>query len=111
MGDAYYEVYIREYLIKKGLTNLDKLHKATLNFVSRTAQMKIYNQIMPKLSEEELSICKRGRNYHFKERSEEYLIASGLEALIGYLYLLGKTERLEELMQLIIVLGEEDHHE
>ncbi len=108
IGDAYYELYIRHHLIKKGITNLDKLHKETLKYVSRTSQTIIFNKLVKYLTEEEINIYKKGRNYHYKERNEEYLSASGLEALIGYLYLSNLITHLEEIMELVIKLVEEN---
>lgn len=98
VGDAYYELCIRNHLINKGYTSLYKLHDECVKYVSAKAQAYIVNEIMSELSEEEESVFKRGRNYSYKNKSPEYVKASGFEALLGYLFLLSRFERLEYLV-------------
>lgn len=113
IGDAYFELAIREYLLKKGITNQNKLHKLAVNYVSAKSHSKIFDKIESKLTEEELQIYKRGRNhnYHVSRKNlnlDDYLKSSGFEALIGYLYLL-KKERLKEIVDLSIKAVEEEN--
>ena len=109
IGDAYLELYVRNHIINLGITSLKKLHNESVKFVSRTSQHKLITTILPTLSEEEVMIFKRGRNYHYKTRTEEYVNASGLEALLGYLYLTKNENRLEELMKQMIEMVEKDN--
>lgn len=107
IGDAYYELVIREYLINKKITNLHKLHKQSVKYVSSTAHNNIMQKIMPLLTEEEIDIFHRGRNYSYNNRRKnikrnEHVNSSGFEALIGYLYLLENKERLDEIINLAI---------
>jgi len=107
IGDAYYELRVRDYVISKGITHLQKLHNESVKFVSRTAQSWLLQTLYPILTDEERNIYKRGRNYRYKDHSEEYLIASGFEAIIGYLYLNQQYDRFDELFGFITTLIEE----
>lgn len=106
IGDAYYELYIRNYVISKGITSLKRLHNECVKYVSRTAQAMIASNFLNIFTEEELDIFKRGRNYDYKTKTSEYINASGLEAVIGYLYLKKDLERLEFLMKTLIEMVE-----
>ncbi len=106
VGDAYYELYIREYLINKGITSLKRLHDYSVKYVSRTAQANIINKLMSSLTSEEIDIFKRGRNYNYKDKTSDYINASGFEALIGYLYLKKDNLRLDFFMNKIIEMVE-----
>lgn len=104
VGDAYYELRVRLYLLEKGITNPNKLHKEAVSYVSASAHSKIIDIIKDSLSEEEMGIFKRGRNYNYKHsrknlKMDEYLASSGFEALVGYLYLLDRKDRLEEILK------------
>jgi ribonuclease-3 family protein len=98
IGDAYFELYIRNYVLHKGYTKLNDLHTQSVKYVSRTSQSKIINALLSELTEEEISIFKRGRNFNYKNTDGEYVNASGFEALIGYLYLKQNKDRLEYLV-------------
>ena len=111
IGDAYYELVIREYVIKKDITSLYKLHEECVKYVSRSAQYKIILAIMDKLTSEEEDIFRRGRNYNYKDKTVEYIYASGFEAIIGYLYLLNRMDRLNEIVDLSIKVIEENNNE
>ncbi len=111
IGDAYYELVIREYLINKKITKSHKLHDECVHYVSSTAHNIIMEKILPLLSEEEIDVFHRGRNYNYNSRRknvkrDEYVNSSGFEALIGYLYLLDNKERLEEIINLAINIVE-----
>lgn len=111
IGDAYYELAIRNYVLKKDITSLYRLHDECVKFVSRDAQYKIIVNLMDKLSLEEQEIFKRGRNYNYKSKTKEYIWASGFEAVIGYLYLNGQKERLDEIIASAINIIEDNNYE
>ena len=73
IGDAYFELYIRNYVLHKGVTKLNKLHNECVKYVSRDSQYKIISNLINELSEEELNIFKRGRNYDYKTKTVEYI--------------------------------------
>jgi len=98
VGDAYFELCIRNYALHKGYTKLRDLHSQCVKYVSRTSQNKIILKLLPELSEEEVVIFKRGRNFDYKNKDSEYVNASGFEALIGYLYLKQKNDRLQYII-------------
>lgn len=109
IGDAVYEIYVRQYALSIGLTKVNNMHKKVVEFTSGEAQAKIIKGFLNDniLTEEEISIYKRGRNSHVNSNRKNidlanYLDATGFEALIGYLYLSGKIDRLEELLKLIL---------
>ena len=111
MGDAVYEKYIREYVIRQGLCKNGLLHKKSIKYVSANGQVKILKRIEEKLTEEELDIVRRGRNSNPHSHAKnadivDYKYATGFEALIGYLYLTEQKERLEEVLKMCI----EDAH-
>lgn len=117
LGDAVYELRIREYLLNKGYTKVNTLNKKCVEFTSGKKQADfIYFLINDKiLNDNELQIYKRGRNSHIGSVRknidiETYLCATGFEALIGYLYLSDKN-RLDEIMDLIIKRKEENSNE
>jgi ribonuclease-3 family protein len=115
IGDAYYELYIRKYLIDKGITKSNDLRKASIKYVSATAHLLIVGKILELLDEKELDIFKRGRNNSSvlktkSARTYSHQQSSGFEAVIGYCYLLGNHDRLLFLMQKaieIVAKGEE----
>lgn len=107
MGDAVYEKYIREYVIRQGLCKNGLLHKKSIKYVSANGQVKILKRIEEKLTEEELDIVRRGRNSNPHSHAKnadivDYKYATGFEALIGYLYLTEQNERLEEILKMCI---------
>jgi ribonuclease III family protein len=116
MGDAVYETYVRQLLLTKGKIKPNQLHRAATNYVSAKAQAAILKKLFEedRLTDEEVSIVKRGRNA--KSGSvpkntdvQTYNHSTAFEALIGYLFLLNRTERLEELIKIIFELkGKEE---
>ena len=110
IGDAIYEVYVRKYALSLGLTKVNNLHKKVIEFTKGEAQAKVIRELIASgaLTDEEIAIYKRGRNSHINSNRKNidlanYLDATGFEALIGYLYLSEKIERLEELINLTLV--------
>ena len=107
VGDAVFELMVRTYLCTTGTLTAKKLHNGTVAMVSAAAQAKAVEYILPLLSEDELAVFKRGRNTHSSHipkacTLQQYLNATGLESLFGYLYLCGNTERLGSLFEEII---------
>ncbi|MBN2268661.1 MAG: ribonuclease III [Acholeplasmataceae bacterium] len=104
IGDAYYELQVRKYLIDKKLTNVNDLHKQAVRFTSGIAQAKIMTYFIDKLviSSDELDLFKRGRNASGPGRknidAKTYHLATGFEALIGSLYL-NNIERANTLIE------------
>lgn len=102
LGDAVIELYIRENLIKKHNESAGNLHKMALSYVSASAQSKALSEILPLLSEEEEAVYKRGRNAKKtvpkSSDSSDYHRSTGLESLMGYLYLSGRNDRIKELL-------------
>ncbi len=115
IGDGVYEMYIRSYILKghKGLSS-HKLHVKAINFVKASAQSDISKELEQYLTEEEISIFKRGRNAKSPSVPKnadvrEYRNATGLEALIGYLYMINDIKRLEEIMVKSIEIRENNN--
>ena len=107
VGDGVYELLVRTYLCSQGNQTVLKLHKDSVNLVKATAQAKFADKIKPLLTEEEMAFFRRGKNAHThaapKSASpQEYAKATGLEALFGALYLLGKTARHNELFHIMM---------
>ena len=107
IGDAVYEVYIRVHITKLGFAKTNALHKEATTYVSARAQANILTKIEANLSEEELNIVRRGRNAHSHTIPKnatiaDYKKATAFEALIGYLFLSKRNERLEEIISIAI---------
>ena len=107
MGDCVFEILCRSYLCAKGEKTVDKLHRDTISMVKDTSQAKLMEKMLPLLTEEELAYYRRGKNSHVhavpkSATPQEYAKATGLEALFGALWLLGRTERLNELFQAVV---------
>ena len=106
VGDVVFELLVRERLVADGDRPVGQLHNMAVTQVKASAQAVAYHLLEPVLDEEELSILKRGRNSHSvhppkNSHPQDYRKATGVEALFGYLYLKGRTERVEELFRLI----------
>ena len=105
IGDAVYDLVIRSVLVNRGNTAVNNLHKKASAIVKAPAQAAVAAAIMEDLTEEERDIYRRGRNSkpHTKAKNAstmEYLEATGLEAVIGFLYLKGDTDRALDLVKL-----------
>lgn len=99
IGDAAYELVIRTMVVEKGNRQASQLHRLTTSYVKAQAQAAMIEALESELTEEELAIYKRGRNaksYTSAKNASilDYRKATGLEALIGYLYLSGREERV-----------------
>ncbi len=105
VGDAVYGLYVRTALAEINRPS-GELHRLSVKLVNASAQARAYALLEPQLSEKEISVFKRGRNFHTSSTPKnasngEYHTATGLECLFGFLYLSGNTERSEELFQII----------
>ena len=108
LGDSLYESIVREYLIKKNISNVNDLQSKSLNYVSAKSQARILQELIDNgiLTDEELVIVKRGRNHKSTRHPKScdaitYKHATAFETLIGYLHLKNKDERILEIMQTI----------
>ena len=106
IGDCVYEMLVRESLVLQANRPLNDLHRESIKFVSARAQTLAYDKIKNMLTEQETAVYKRGRNakvgHNPKSASQgEYHIATGIEALFGYLYLSEQTDRIKELFKII----------
>ena len=107
MGDCVFEILCRAYLCTRGDKTVDKLHRDTINMVKATSQAKFAEKMLPLLSEEELAYYRRGKNSHVhavpkSATPAEYARATGVEALFGALYLLGRKERINEIFKTVM---------
>lgn len=109
IGDAVFEIKIREYALGLGYSNVNKLHKLVCSYTSGKAQSEIVEYLLANnlLSEKEQEIYKRGRNSHNHSVRKNidiksYMEATGFEALIGYLYLNNDFTRINELVSICI---------
>lgn len=110
LGDTIYEDYVREYLIKKGIANVNELQTESIKYSSAKAQCEIVKRLIDEdfFNNEELEIIKRARNHKGNSHPKNcdivtYKYATGLEALIGYLKLDNNINRIEEIMKNILV--------
>lgn len=106
VGDAVYELLYRSKLCTDGHTAVAEMHRMTVAFVRAEAQAEVAAKLLPVLTTEEASVYKRGRNAKVNSVPHnadigQYHAATGLEALFGWLYLLGRTERINELFNII----------
>ncbi len=106
LGDAVYEVMVREHLTLSEERKTEDLHRRAVGYVSAQAQSRAMERIAPLLTEDELQAFKRGRNAHVSHTPKgattaQYHCATGFEALFGWLYLNGRIERLRELFDII----------
>jgi ribonuclease-3 family protein len=105
LGDSVMELYVRERLVKSGITRAGELNARAHEIVRATSQAKAFHRIEEMLTEQEMDYFRRGRNsgHLSAPRSatiSEYRTATGMEVLFGYLHLSGQTERISELFAL-----------
>ncbi|SDZ22008.1 Mini-ribonuclease 3 [Tindallia californiensis] len=116
MGDAVFELFVREYLVRRHAASVNKLHREAIKYVKAGSQAKVARRIKDFLSEEELWIMKRGRNQKSSTPKNadmvEYRHATGFEALIGFLYYQNRIERMVEIMEKSMsILDQSDERE
>lgn len=109
LGDAIYEVYIRKYLLNRGIVKVNELQKEAVKFVSASGQASYLKKLITAefFDKEELKLINRGRNHKGSRHPKgcdiiTYKYATALETLIGYLYLENKIDRINEIMKEII---------
>ena len=109
LGDSIYEIYVRRYLVNQKISNVNDLQRESINYVSAVNQAKFLKKMIDEdfLFDEEVSIVKRARNYKTTSHPKNcdiitYKNATGLEALIGFLDLTSKKERIDEIMNFIL---------
>ena len=112
LGDSVWELSVRRMLVEKGISDSATLNREALCYVTAKSQAAAVKRILEALSEQEDAIYKRGRNIghtNVPKRATvmEYRMATGLEALFGYLFLEGRSERIEELFALAFEEGEQ----
>ena len=103
MGDAVYEVLIRTRVMNRGSMQVNKMHKKSASLVKAEAQARMIQALQEELTEEETAVYTRGRKAHSASSAKnasirDYRMATGFEALVGYLYLTGQYERLLKLV-------------
>ena len=103
IGDGVYELVVRTILVKMGNCPVNKLHRRASTLVRAGAQSDMIKALMPELSQEESKIYKRGQNAHSATMANnataaDYRRATGVETLMGWLYLTRQWERMLELI-------------
>lgn len=109
LGDAVFELCVREKLIKDGATPVNNLHKYAVNLVKAESQAAMYRKLISFTTKEEQAVLKRGRNAKAATKAKnssliDYRHATGLEALFGYLFLKGESDRIKELFDICVNL-------
>lgn len=104
IGDGIYDIIIRTIVLSHGNAPVNKLHRESSSYVKAPTQMKMLHAIEDMLTEEEMGVYKRGRNaksYTSAKNASitEYRVATGFEALLGYLYLMDRMDRVVELVK------------
>ena len=112
IGDAVYEVFVRNMLIERKKISVHKLHVKSILYVKASAQASVLHEILKDLNDEECDIVRRGRNAKSgtipkNAKVLDYKHATAFEALIGYLYLSKQYERLNEIMEKSVKLIDE----
>jgi ribonuclease-3 family protein len=116
LGDAVYDLYIRQYVLCLKKRRPNQLHRSATRFVSAKAQAQAVRRMEPELTEEERDMLRRGRNAKSHDAPkntnvQDYRLSTGFECLVGYLYLCGRYKRLEQLMRMTLGLEPEDRQE
>ena len=107
IGDGVFELLTRSWLCAHQRLTVSRMHKETISMVNAVAQARFVDKLLPMLTEDEKAIYRRGKNSHVHAVPKsctpaEYAKATGLEALFGGLYLLGRTERINELFATVM---------
>ena len=118
MGDAVYEIYVRQHVLEKEQVHVDSIHKAAIRFVKASAQARVIKALLAAdgmLTDEETALVKRARNRKTTSKPKnadpvEYKLATAFEALLGYLYLSENAERLAEIVAYAITITDSDNN-
>jgi len=113
IGDAVYELSVRAHLIARGITRTDKMHAGAVRYVCAETQSEALKSIEGMLTEEEASVARRGRNAKSSHTPRgasviSYRRSTGLECLVGYLFLKNNPGRLAEIMDRVFLLVESE---
>lgn len=105
IGDGIYDLIVRTVVVERGNESPNRLHRKTITYVNAKTQAQMIEALLPDLTEEETAVFKRGRNaksYTSAKNASiaDYRKATGFEALLGYLYLQDKEERILELVKI-----------
>lgn len=105
MGDVVYELFIREKLVRSGKAKVNDLHKTAIRYVRAEAQAEVLRALESSFDPDEQAVVRRGRNAKSGRPPKnadlmDYRLATAFEALLGYLYLSGRTERLQEVLEM-----------
>ena len=111
VGDTVYDLYVRAYLIHTHPETVHNLHLLSAQMVCAQGQARAFFALEGQLTEEELSVYRRGRNAHSgtvpkNANVADYRVATGLEALLGHLWVLGREERIDQLMAVAVQVNE-----
>ncbi len=114
LGDSIYELHIRKHFVEQGFQKVDDLHKLVVKYTCAEHQSKVMKELIENniLTKEEDMYFKRGRNSHVNKTrktlsKQDYLLATGFESLMGFLYLNKEEKRIEELVMHALSLREE----
>ena len=112
VGDTVYDLYVRACLIHTHPETVHNLHLLSAQMVCAQGQARAFFALEPELTEEELSVYRRGRNAHSgtvpkNANVADYRVATGLETLLGHLWVLGQEERIDQLMAVAVQVNEE----
>ncbi|CDF58914.1 Mini-ribonuclease 3 [Thermobrachium celere] len=104
IGDAVYEMFVRSYLITMGIVKPNQIHKSSILYVKASNQARFLKEVEPMLTEEEKEIVRRTRNAkvgHVPKNANlfDYKMATAFEGLIGYLFLMKRYDRLDEIIE------------
>ena len=118
LGDTVFDLYVRSLLVSGNHGDTHKLHEKATKIVNAASQAKLMKTLFDKLTEEEMTVYKHGRNQRplsmpKNQSPVDYKVATGLEALLGYLYLMNREDRIIELLSygLNLTKDEETSHE
>ena len=107
IGDGVHTLFVREFVVKGGISNLNCYHQKAKKFCNAKHQKEVLEKLLPMLTFEESEIVRRARNAKSKHKAknfneEEYKKATAFEALVGFLYLTDQKERLEEILKISV---------
>lgn len=107
VGDSVYALYMKTFVVKNYTTKSNNLNTLANNLVKATKQSSVVEKLLECFTEEEMSVFKRARNYKTANTAKhasvlEYKRATGLEAVIGYLYLINDTVRLNQILEMCV---------
>ena len=113
VGDAVYELYIRSYLVNKGITKVNELHREAVRYVKATTQSRVLHLMEAELEPDEMAVVKRGRNAKSGRAPKNTQViddrySTAFEALIGYIQIKGDQQRLGYILAKAVELAERE---